>query len=135
MLDAGRIAGQRDRFLQALSAEVPGVEVLANRERRVAGNLSLAFPGGVTAQQLMEGAPEVCVSTGSACSSAEVEPSHVLRALGVPEAVARATLRIGIGRFTSPAEVDLAAAALGAAWRRAIASLTSVPARKAGAAE
>jgi cysteine desulfurase len=135
MLDAGRIAGQRDRFLQAVSAEVPGVEVLANRERRVAGNLSLAFPGGVTAQQLMEGAPEICVSTGSACSSAEVEPSHVLRALGVPEAVARATLRIGIGRFTSPAEVDLAAAALGAAWRRAIASLTSVPAQKAGAAE
>jgi cysteine desulfurase len=121
-LDAGRIAGQRDRFLAALEAEVPGVEVNGHRERRVAGNLSLAFPGGVTAQQLMDAAPEVCVSTGSACSSAEVEPSHVLRALGLPEARARATLRIGIGRFTSPAEVDLAAAALGAAWRGAIAA-------------
>jgi len=135
MLDAGRIAGQRDRFLAALSAEVPGLVLHADRERRVAGNLSLAFPGGVTAQQIMEAAPEVCVSTGSACSSAEVEPSHVLKALGLPEGVARATLRIGIGRFTSPAEVDLAAAALGAAWRRAIASLTSVPAQTAGAAE
>ncbi len=86
------------------------------------GNLSLAFPGGVTAQAIMEGAPEVCVSTGSACSSAEVEPSYVLRALGLPEARARATLRIGIGRFTSPADVDRAAAALAAAWRRAVAT-------------
>jgi cysteine desulfurase len=114
---------------------VPGIAVNADRAQRVAGNLSLAFPGGVTAQDLMQAAPEVCVSTGSACSSAEVEPSHVLRALGLPEARARATLRIGIGRFTSPAEVDLAAAALGAAWRRAIASLESVQARSAGAAE
>jgi cysteine desulfurase len=133
-LDAGRIAGQRDRFLAALSAEVPGLAVNADRERRVGGNLSLAFPGGVTAQHLMEAAPEVCVSTGSACSSAEVEPSHVLRALGIPEARARATLRIGIGRFTSPAEVDLAAAALGAAWRGAIAA-TSTRAETAGVAE
>jgi cysteine desulfurase len=108
--------------------------VNADRERRVAGNLSLAFPGGVTAQQVMEAAPEVCVSTGSACSSAEIEPSHVLQALGIPAARARATLRIGIGRFTSPAEVDLAAAALGAAWRGAIAS-TSTRAETAGVAE
>jgi cysteine desulfurase len=135
LLDAGRIAGQRDRFLAALQAEVPGVEVNANRERRVAGNLSLAFPGGVTAQVLMEGAPELCLSTGSACSSAEIEPSHVLQALGLPEARARATLRIGIGRFTSPAEVDLAAAALGAAWRGAVASGTDARAGMAGAAE
>jgi cysteine desulfurase len=133
-LDAGRIAGQRDRFLAALAAEVPGLLVNADRERCVAGNLSLAFPGGVTAQQLMERAPELCVSTGSACSSAEVEPSHVLRALGLPEPRARATLRIGIGRFTSPAEVDLAAAALAAAWRGAIAS-TGAAAEPAGAAE
>ncbi|WP_372618012.1 cysteine desulfurase family protein [Falsiroseomonas sp.] len=133
-LDAGRIAGQRDRFLAALAAEVPGVEVNAHRERRVPGNLSLAFPGGVTAQQLMDAAPELCLSTGSACSSAEVEPSHVLKALGLPEARARATLRIGIGRFTSPAEVDLAAAALGAAWRGAIAA-TGAAAEPAGAAE
>jgi cysteine desulfurase len=50
-------------------------------------------------------------------SSASVEPSYVLRALGLPEAEARATLRIGIGRFTSPAEVDRAAAELARAWR------------------
>jgi cysteine desulfurase len=55
--------------------------------------------------------------TCSACSSAEVEPSYVLRALGIPDAEARATLRIGIGRFTSPAEATAAAGALAAAWR------------------
>jgi cysteine desulfurase len=71
----------------------------------------------------MEAAPELCLSTGSACSSAEVEPSYVLTALGLPEPQARATLRIGMGRFTSPADVDRAAAALAAAWRRAMASL------------
>jgi cysteine desulfurase len=126
-LDAGRIAGQRDRFLAALEALVPGLTLNGDADRRVAGNLSLAFPGGVTAQQLMEAAPELCLSTGSACSSAEVEPSHVLKALGLPEARARATLRIGIGRFTSPAEVELAAAALGAAWRQ-VASTANTPA-------
>jgi cysteine desulfurase len=135
MLDSGRIAGQRDRFLAALRAEVPGVELNGDAERRVSGNLSLVFPGGVPAQAIMEGAPEVCVSTGSACSSAEVEPSHVLRALGLPEARARATLRIGIGRFTSPADVDLAAAALGAAWRRAVSAVESARGQPAGAAE
>ena len=119
-LDTGRIAGQRDRFRAALEALVPGVAVNGAEDRRVAGNLSLAFPGGVTAQAIMEAAPELCVSTGSACSSAEVEPSHVLKALGLDMARARATLRIGIGRFTSPADVDLAAAALAGAWRQAV---------------
>jgi cysteine desulfurase len=122
MLDAGRIAGQRDLFLQALQAQVPGLRVNGHRERRVAGNLNLTFPGPVDAQAIMQATPEVCVSTGSACSSAAVEPSYVLRALGIPEAEARATLRIGIGRFTSPADAERAAAALAAGWRAATAS-------------
>jgi cysteine desulfurase len=121
-LDSGRIAGQRDRFLAALRAAVPGVAVNGTMERRVAGNLSISFPGGVTAQALMAAAPAVCVSTGSACSSAEVETSYVLKALGLEEARARSTLRIGIGRFTSPADVDLAAGALAGAWQRAMES-------------
>lgn len=114
--DAARAAGLRDRFLAALAAHVPGVALNGSRERRVAGNLNLTFPGGVDAQRLMAAMPEVCVSTGSACSSASVEPSYVLRAIGLDEGAARASLRVGIGRFTSPAEVDLAAAALARAW-------------------
>jgi cysteine desulfurase len=118
MLDAGRIAGQRDLFLDALEKAVPGLRVNGSREQRVSGNLNITFPGPVDAQALMRAAPEVCVSTGSACSSAEVESSYVLRALGIPEAEARATLRIGIGRFTSPADAEQAAAILAEAWRR-----------------
>ncbi|WP_198373298.1 cysteine desulfurase family protein [Roseomonas rosulenta] len=120
MLDTGRIAGQRDRFLAALRAAIPGIALNAEHAPRVAGNASIAFPGKVTAQAIMEAAPGVCVSTGSACSSAEIEPSYVLRAIGLDEARARATLRIGIGRFTSPADVDRAAAMLAEAWTRAV---------------
>ena len=118
LLDAGRIRSQRDRLMAALGAAIPGLRLNGDAEQRVAGNVNLTFPGGVDAQAIMAAAPELCVSTGSACSSAAVEPSYVLRALGLPEAEARATLRIGIGRFTSPADVDLAAAALAAAWRQ-----------------
>ncbi|MCR0982239.1 cysteine desulfurase family protein [Roseomonas populi] len=116
-LDEGRIAGQRERFLAALEAGIPGLRVNGSRESRVAGNLNITLPGGVDAQEVMKAAPGVCVSTGSACSSASIEPSYVLSALGLPEAEARSTLRIGIGRFTSPAEVDRAAAELARAWQ------------------
>jgi cysteine desulfurase len=120
-LDAGRVASQRDRFWAALQQAVPGVALNGATSHRVPGNLNIAFPGGVTAQSIMVAAAEdVCVSTGSACSSAEIEPSYVLRAIGVPDAVARSSLRIGIGRFTSPADMDLAAAALGRAWNQCI---------------
>ena len=122
MLDSGRIAGQREVFLNALKASVPGLLLNGDPERRVAGNANITFPGEVSAQAIMAAAPDVCVSTGSACSSASVEPSYVLRAIGLDEAAARATLRIGIGRFTSPADAELAAAALAEAWRRAAAA-------------
>ncbi len=121
LLDAGRIAGQRERFFEALAAAVPGLIRNGHPTARVAGNLNVSFPGGVDAQALMEAAPGVCVSTGSACSSAAVEPSYVLAALGIPEPQARATLRMGFGRFTSPAEADQAAALLAAAWRQVVA--------------
>jgi len=93
---------------------VPGVVVNGSRTARIAGNLNVTFPAA-TAAALMAAVPELCVSTGSACSSAEVEPSYVLRALGLSDAAAGRTLRIGIGRFTSPADIEFAAAALTAA--------------------
>lgn len=120
MLDSGRIAGQRDRLLEALSAAVPGLRVNGDPERRVTGNLNVTFPGGVTAQTMLARLGDLCVSTGSACSSAEIEPSYVLRAIGLSDADAAATLRIGIGRFTSPADADRAAAMLADAWRQAL---------------
>jgi len=82
-----------------------------------------------------EAVPELCVSTGSACSSAELEPSYVLQALGVGRGAApKRTLRIGIGRFTSAADIDFAANALAAAHESVaharIEALSPVPCRK-----
>jgi cysteine desulfurase len=77
----------------------------------------------------MRACPDLCVSTGSACSSAEVEPSYVLTALGLGREAAARTLRIGLGRFTSEADVDYAVAALAAAH-----AALSRPARQRDAA-
>lgn len=112
--EAVRIAALRERLLQRLRAALPGVRVNATMAARLPGNLNLTFPA-VTAAELMARAPDLCVSTGSACASAELEPSYVLRALGLPPEEAARSLRIGIGRFTSPADIDFAAAALAAA--------------------
>ena len=117
LLDAGRIAGQRQRLLDGLQAAIPGLRINGTMDSRVAGNLNLTFPG-VDAQSLLAALPDLCLSTGSACSSAEIAPSYVLGAMGIVDSEARATLRIGLGRFTSPAEMDRAAALIGAAWQR-----------------
>ncbi len=112
--DAERIAGLRGALLGRLSAHIPGLRLNGSPAQRIAGNLNLTFPA-VSAAALMEALPDLCVSTGSACSSAAIEPSYVLRALGLSDDEAARTLRIGIGRFTSPADIDYAAAALTAA--------------------
>jgi cysteine desulfurase len=115
--EAPRLAALRDRLAERLAAMVPGLVVNGSRTARIAGNLNLTVPVA-TAAALMAAVPELCVSTGSACSSAEIEPSYVLRALGLSDAAAGRTLRIGIGRFTSPADIEFAAAALAAAHTR-----------------
>ena len=73
---------------------------------------------GVDAQALLKSLPELALSTGSACTSTEIEPSHVLTALGLDQAEAGATLRIGFGRFTTEADIDFAAERLIAAQRQ-----------------
>ncbi|MBY0338945.1 MAG: cysteine desulfurase [Acetobacteraceae bacterium] len=118
LLDTGRIREQAGLLLDGLTRAIPGLRLNGHPEARVPGNLNLTFPGGVDAQALMRAAPDVCVSTGSACSSAEVAPSYVLKALGLADGEARATLRIGLGRFTSPADTERAIASLAEAWRR-----------------
>ena len=112
--EAERIRGLRDRLLSCLRAALPAIVLNADPDARIPGNLNLTFPDAPAAR-LMRAIPDLCVSTGSACSSAEIEPSYVLRALGLSDAEAARTLRIGIGRFTSAADIDYAAAALIAA--------------------
>jgi cysteine desulfurase len=130
--DTARIAALRDLLLERLRESIPGIAVNGSVAHRIAGNLNVTFPEA-SALDMLERMPDLCVSTGSACSSAAVEPSYVLRALGLSDAAAGRTLRIGIGRFTSPADIDYAASALAAAHsgRNAAAPLPPAPLSKA----
>ncbi|MHA1570864.1 MAG: cysteine desulfurase family protein [Alphaproteobacteria bacterium] len=103
-----RLAILRERFHGRLLAAVSDAVLHGDAQHRIAANLNLGFQG-VDAQAIVEQLDDVALSTGSACTAASVEPSYVLRALGVDDAIARASVRIGLGRFTTEAEVDFAA--------------------------
>ena len=109
--EALRLAGLRDRLLAGLRDRLPGLGVNGSMAHRLPGNLNVTLPHA-EALAVMRARPELCVSTGSACSSAEVTPSYVLAAMGLSVAQASRSLRLGLGRFTSPAEVEFAIAAL-----------------------
>lgn len=103
--EPARLAGLRDRLLEGLRAGIADLTVNGSLAHRHPGNLNVSL-AGVEAQALMMSARDVAVSSGSACSSATLEPSHVLRALGVPPGLAHSSLRFGVGRFTTEAEID-----------------------------
>src|SRR5262249_19229767 len=94
-----------------------GALLPGERERRLPGNLNLSF-AGVDGEALLMDLKDLAVSSGSACTSASIEPSHVLQAIGVPDALAHASIRFGLGRFTTEEEVDFAASAVDGAVRR-----------------
>src|SRR6202023_370758 len=112
-----RLRHLRDRLQTGLSRRVPGLRLNGDAERRLPGSLNFCFPG-IPALQLIEACPGIAISTGSACTSASVEPSYVLRALGLSHTEANTGIRIGLGRFTTPEEVDFAVDALAAAASR-----------------
>jgi cysteine desulfurase len=112
-----RTASLRDRLLEKIQSPLDGVRVNGALAPRLAGNLNLTF-GGVDAGALLTLLPDIALSTGSACSSASPEPSHVLRALGLSVAEARSSVRFGLGRFTTEEEVDYAAARVVEAVRK-----------------
>jgi cysteine desulfurase len=115
--EAARLVELRRRFFAALHRRIPGMRLNGSGEQRVAGNLNIGFPG-IDAEKLLEACATVAASTGSACSSASIEPSYVLRALGLDAAAARASFRLCVGRFTTVPEIDFAADALVAAFER-----------------
>ncbi len=100
-----RLSGLRDRLRSALESRLDGVSLNGHPSLRLPGNLNLSF-AGVDGEALITGLEGVALSTGSACTSASLEPSYVLKALGLPDGLARASLRFGLGRFTTAAEVD-----------------------------
>ncbi|MDA0204916.1 MAG: aminotransferase class V-fold PLP-dependent enzyme [Acidobacteria bacterium] len=107
-VEGQRLARLRDRLKDKLFAALDGLQVNGSLDRRLPNNLSVSF-AGVDGESLLMGLDELAVSSGSACTSESPEPSHVLRALGVPEKLAHASLRFGLGRQNTEEEVDYAA--------------------------
>ena len=105
--EAARLRKLQDRFLNGIKKQLDEIYINGDLQQRVPGNLNISF-AYVEGESLMMGIKNLSVSSGSACTSASLEPSYVLRALGVEEELAHTSLRIGIGRFTTEAEIDKA---------------------------
>lgn len=105
--ESERLHYLRDRLYKGITDQLPEVYINGDLDQRIPGNLNLSF-AYVEGESLMMGIKNLCVSSGSACTSASLEPSYVLRALGVTEDLAHTSLRLGLGRFTTEEEVDAA---------------------------
>jgi cysteine desulfurase len=103
--DAARLQVLRDAMEARLLQEIPECQVNGSREHRLPGLLNISF-GFVEGESLLMGLCDVALSSGSACTSASLEPSYVLKALGVGDELAHSSLRFGLGRFTQPEEVE-----------------------------
>ena len=128
--EAARIAGERmaadlAHALQLRERLLAGLSVLhrinGDLDRRWPGNLNLSFPGVV--MPLIQQLPGLAISSGSACAAVTGRASHVLTALGLPEPTAKASLRLGFGRFTTTAQIDTAATLINAAVQRQLEEL------------
>lgn len=113
--EAARVSRLRDTLEAHLSSAVPGLRRNGNLSSRLPGNSSLTFPG-VEADALLLNVPRLALSTGSACASGAIEPSHVLLGIGVPRDLAYSTVRVGLGRFTTASDVETAATQLAGAY-------------------
>ena len=114
--DSERMCRLRDRLGCGLR-ELEDIQLNGDPERRAAGFLNLSF-SFIDGEALLAALPDLAVSSGSACASAHPEPSHVLRALGRSDPLARSAIRFSLGRFTTAAEIDCAIMAVGAAVTR-----------------
>ncbi|GAB6853552.1 cysteine desulfurase family protein [Asaia astilbis] len=103
--ESSRLAGLRADLLAGLTEIFPGIEVNGAGASRLPGALNLRFPAGYAARDLIEALPDIALSTGSACSSAEIAPSYVLTAMGLDAKDATRCLRLSVGRFTSTREI------------------------------
>ena len=103
--EAKRISALRDRLHDGITKRLPGIALNGDAMTRIPGNLNLSF-GHVDAEALMASLKGLAVSSGSACTSASLEPSFVLKALGVEDGLAHASIRFSPGRFTTEAEID-----------------------------
>ena len=103
--EAERLAKLRERLRRAICEQLDHVFLNGHPSERLPGNLNLSF-AFVEGEALLMSLQDIAVSSGSACTSASVEPSYVLKALGVPDDLARSSIRFGLGRFNTEEEVD-----------------------------
>jgi cysteine desulfurase len=109
LLEAPRLTRLREKLKEGIFSKLDEVYVNGHPTNRLPGNLNLSF-ARVDGESLLMALKEVAVSTGSACTSTNLEASHVLRAMGLQEGLAHASLRFGLGRFNTEEEVEFAAA-------------------------
>jgi cysteine desulfurase len=103
--ETSRILALRERLHQGIAASLDEIFVNGHPTERLYNNLNLSF-AFVEGEALMMGLREIAVSSGSACTSASLEPSYVLKALGVGEELAHTSIRFGLGRFNTEEEID-----------------------------
>ena len=103
--EAQRLADLRNRLWKGLQSRLDLVTLNGHPDRRLPGNLNVSFKH-VESESLMVALAGIAVSSGAACTTAKAEPSHVLRAIGLPEDLARASIRFGLGRSTTAEEID-----------------------------
>ena len=107
--ESERLSRLRDRLRDTVTSCLDGVAINGSMSHRLPNNLNMSF-AGVEGEALLMGIHDVAVSSGSACTSASLEPSHVLRAIGVDDDLAHSSIRFGLGRFNTEEEVDFVAA-------------------------
>lgn len=103
--ESARLLELRDRLQSGLMAAIDGCSLNGHPEQRLPGNLNLSF-ADVQGEALLMALKTIAVSSGSACTSASVEPSYVLRAMGVPDELAHSSIRFGLGRFNTAEDVE-----------------------------
>lgn len=106
--EASRLTALRDHLKNKLQAELDDILVNGSIEHRLPGNLNMSFLYA-DGESLMLGINDIAVSSGAACTSAAIEPSYVLKGLGLDDDVAHSSIRFGIGRFNTQAEIDYVA--------------------------
>jgi cysteine desulfurase len=107
--DESAIAAQRDRLQTLLQTQIPDLVVNGDTANRLAGNLHISFGDIPNSAVIARVRHLLAISTGAACSSGVETPSHVLRAISLPDNLIEGALRIGLGKFTTDAEVNQAA--------------------------
>src|SRR5690348_11348750 len=103
--ESKRLTAMRDRLRQTIEKNLDEVYVNGTYEHRLPGNLNMSFLY-VEGESLLMGINDIAVSSGSACTSATLEPSYVLKALGLGDDLAHSSIRFGLGRFTTEDQID-----------------------------